>query len=57
MNAKLLSGTRSILSLMFFFILLFAPAAQTVRAFDLQIQSKAFLLLEPERGEIFYACN
>jgi D-alanyl-D-alanine carboxypeptidase (penicillin-binding protein 5/6) len=57
MKVKFLNGTRLILSLVFIFILFFVPAGQTVRAFNLKIQSKAALLMEPETGEIIFACN
>lgn len=57
MKIKLFCGTSFILFLVFIFIFLFAPAEQTVQAFDFPIQSKAVLLMEPETGEIIYACN
>lgn len=59
MNIKFSSKTccNILFILVFVSILLFLPVTQTVWAFDLPIQSKAVLLMEPQTGEIIYADN
>ncbi len=58
MNYKRQSGTPCIIFLLVLFILsLLTPATQTAHAFNLPLQSKAVLLVEPQTGEVLYASN